>query len=159
MKAAGAVIVAGLVLLGGFGSAPAADFKDKVKVEVLSVGLHPGMDPGMYVCAFGHLHIKATVENLAGRALGKIKVSGKAYDTDGKLIRRYVAEPRIIAAMATIEYFINLTDTSGGSGANFLIRWTAAQPVSQPVVEGVHAYFRGTQSLGFVTSGRVTATR
>lgn len=79
------------------------------------------------------------------------------YDTDGKLIRRYAEQPRSIGPMATVEYFINLTDTSGGSGANFLIRWSAAQPVSQPVIEGVHAYFRGTQSLGFVTTGRVTA--
>lgn len=81
------------------------------------------------------------------------------YDTDGKLIRHYASEPRVIGPMGTIEYFINLTDTSGGSGANFLIAWAAPQPVSQPVVEGVHAYFRGTQSLGFVTTGRVIADR
>lgn len=79
------------------------------------------------------------------------------YDTDGKLIRHYADQPKAIGPMATVEYFINLTDTSGGSGANFVIRWNAAQPVSQPVIEGVHAYFRGTQSLGFVTTGRVTA--
>jgi hypothetical protein len=33
---------------------------EKVKVEIESVGLHPGMNPGMYVCASGHLHIKGT---------------------------------------------------------------------------------------------------
>lgn len=82
MKAAGAVIVAGLVLLGGFGSALAADFKEKVKVEVLSVGLHPDMDPGMYVCAGGHLHIKGTAQNLAGVPLGPIKVAGRAFGAD-----------------------------------------------------------------------------
>ena len=42
----------------------AADLKDKVKVEIDSVGLHPGMEPGMYVCGLGHLHIKGTVQNL-----------------------------------------------------------------------------------------------
>lgn len=77
------------------------------------------------------------------------------YDTDGKLIRHYAEQPRIIGPMATVEYFVTLTDTSGGSGANFLIRWSAAQAVSDPVVEGVHAYFRGTHSLGFLTQGRV----
>lgn len=44
--------------------------RDKVKVETLRVGLHLGLDPGMCVCAGGHLQIKATVQNLAGVALG-----------------------------------------------------------------------------------------
>lgn len=55
-------------------------------MDVEYVGLHPGMDPGMYICARGHLHIKATVQNLAGVPLGQIKVAGKAYGLDGKLL-------------------------------------------------------------------------
>jgi hypothetical protein len=64
----------------------AADLKDKVKVEVESVGLHPGMDPAMYVCAGGHLHIKATVQNLAEVPLRQVKVAGRAFDGAGKLL-------------------------------------------------------------------------
>ena len=64
----------------------AADLKDKVKVEVDSVGLHPGMDPAMYVCAGGHLHIKGTVQNLAEVPLRQVKVAGRAFDGDGKLL-------------------------------------------------------------------------
>ena len=79
-------LIVGLVMLGGFSGALAADLKDKVKVQTASVGLHPGMDPGMYVCALNHLHIKGTVENLAGVPLGQIKVAGKAFDADGKLL-------------------------------------------------------------------------
>jgi hypothetical protein len=75
-----------LVMLGGLSPALAADLKDKVKVEIASVGLHPGMDPGMYVCAGNHLHIKGTVQNLAGVPLGQIKVAGKAFGPDGKLL-------------------------------------------------------------------------
>ncbi len=86
MRATVAFITVALVLLGGFSAAVAADLKDKVKVEIASVGLHPGMDPGMYVCALNHLHIKGTVENLAGVPLGQIKVAGKALDADGKLL-------------------------------------------------------------------------
>ena len=79
-------LVIGLLMLGGFAVSLAADLKDKVKVETLSVGLHPGMDPGLYICANNHLHIKGTVHNLADVALGKIKVSGKAFAVDGKLL-------------------------------------------------------------------------
>jgi len=86
MRADIAFITVALAIVGVLGHALAADLKDKVKVEIASVGLHPGMDPGMYVCALGHLHIKGTVENLAGVALGKIKVAGRAFDADGKLL-------------------------------------------------------------------------
>jgi hypothetical protein len=86
MKAAFVSLIVALVILGGIRAAPAVDLKDMVKVEIASVGLHPGMDPGMYVCALNHLHIKGTVENLAGVPLGQIKVAGKAFDADGKLL-------------------------------------------------------------------------
>jgi hypothetical protein len=33
-----------------------------------------------------HLHIKGTVENLAGVPLGQIKVAGEAFDATGKLL-------------------------------------------------------------------------
>lgn len=86
MKKTLAWLVGSLVMLGGVIPALATDLKDKVKIEILSVGLHPGMDPGLYVCAAGHLHVKGTVENLARVALGPIKVAGKAFDADGKLL-------------------------------------------------------------------------
>jgi hypothetical protein len=79
-------LVVAIAILGGLSPAFAADMKDKVKMEVGSVGLHPGMDPGLYVCALGHLHIKGTLENLSDVSLGQIKVAGKAFDADGKLL-------------------------------------------------------------------------
>jgi hypothetical protein len=82
-------MVAGVVAaLIGITLSPVAakDFKDKVKVEIESVGLHPGMDPGMYVCASGHLHIKGSVENLSNVALRHVKVAGRAFDANGKLL-------------------------------------------------------------------------
>lgn len=66
----------------------AAELKDKVKIEVSSVGLHPGMEPGLYVCASNHLHIKGTVQNLGDVALGRIKVGGKALDGEGSCWER-----------------------------------------------------------------------
>ena len=75
-----------LLLSGGSFVSMAADMKDKVKVETDTVGLHPGMEPGMYVCASNHLHINGTVQNLTQRTLGKIKVTGKAFGADGKLL-------------------------------------------------------------------------
>lgn len=86
MKAIAIPLLVGFLTLAGLDAALAADLKSKVKLEVESVGLHPGMDPGMYVCASNHLHIKGTVQNMTGVTLGRIKVSGKAFAADGKLL-------------------------------------------------------------------------
>lgn len=85
MKTTAGLIVM-VVILGGSMAALAVNLKDKVKVEIESVGLHPGMDPGTYVCAAGHLHIKGTVQNLADISLGQIKVAGKAFGPEGKVL-------------------------------------------------------------------------
>lgn len=75
-----------LLMLGGISTLQAADMKDKVKAEIGTVGLHPGMDPGMYVCAANHLHIKGTVQNQAGIPVGRVKVAGNVFGADGKLL-------------------------------------------------------------------------
>ncbi len=94
MKQTGISLIAALVILGAFAPAQAANLKDQVKVEIDSMGLHPGLAPGMYVCASSHLHIKATVANLASLALGKIKVAGEAYGPDRALLGKATASTK-----------------------------------------------------------------
>ena len=86
MKATLAFSLFAFAMFAGPTVTVAGDLKDKVKIEIDSVGPHPGMDPGMYVCAAGHLHIKGTVQNLANAPVGSIKVAGKVFDADGKLL-------------------------------------------------------------------------
>jgi hypothetical protein len=86
MKACVGWAVIAILIAGAALAVPAADLKDKVKIEVSSVGLHPGMDPGLYVCALDHLHVKGTVQNTGDVPLGRIKVGGQAFDGDGKLL-------------------------------------------------------------------------
>jgi hypothetical protein len=86
MKAVIAWSVVALMMLGGGGVALAGDLKDEVKIEIESTEVHSGMEPGMYVCAAGHLHLKGTVQNLSGVPMGPIKVTGKVFDADGKVL-------------------------------------------------------------------------
>ena len=86
MKAVIAWSVVALMMLGGGGVALASDLKDEVKIEIESTEVHSGMEPGMYVCAAGHLHIKGTVQNLTSVPVGPVKVAGKVFDADGKLL-------------------------------------------------------------------------
>lgn len=78
--------IAAIMMLGGIDVALAGDPKDDVKIEIESTQVHPGMEPGTYVCAVGHLHIKGTVQNLTGVPVGPIKVAGKVFDADGNVL-------------------------------------------------------------------------
>ena len=107
-----------LGIFAGLGPALAADakdMKDKVKVEVESVGLHPGMDPGLYVCANGHLHIKGTVQNMSDVPLGQVKLAGKAFDADGKLLGTAASTTKqvILAPRQKTEFNLEFLDVTG----------------------------------------------
>jgi hypothetical protein len=74
------------IAIGGALTAAAAELKKEVTVEIQSAGPHADMAPGMYVCAEGHLHIKGTVQNLTEVPVGPIKVAGKVFDANGKVL-------------------------------------------------------------------------
>ena len=76
------------------------------------------------------------------------------YDTDGKLLREFYKEPKTLGPLQSTDVFVENKDMTGGAGANFLVVWDAEKPVNPPIVEAVHAYFFGTQSLVFTSAGR-----
>jgi hypothetical protein len=78
-------IVASMATAGMLGVG-AAELKKEVTVEIQSAGPHADMAPGMYVCAEGHLHIKGTVQNLTEAPVGAVKVAGKVFDANGKVL-------------------------------------------------------------------------
>ncbi len=88
-------IAAIIFILGTFAPGHAANLKDQVKAEIDSMGLHPGIPPGMYVCGSTHLHVKASVENLTSLVLGQIKVAGKAYGPDRALLGKATASTKM----------------------------------------------------------------
>jgi len=94
MKVTAALLIVMLAALGGFNAALAVNLKDKVNVDVKGVDFQFGMVPGAYVCAAGHLHVKATVQNLADVALGKITVAGRAFGPGDKLLGTATASTR-----------------------------------------------------------------
>ena len=84
-----AVIVGPIIALAmswGVGTSVAASLADEVKVEMDSSAVHPGMEPGKYICGAGHLHIKGTVQNLSAAAVGPVKVAGTVFDANGKVL-------------------------------------------------------------------------
>ena len=79
-------------------------------------------------------------------------LSAQYYDTDGKKLREYLPTPKLIGPMGTYEIFVPRSDDTGGSGANFVIRWKADKPTSVPLVQGVHANLPAGRAIAFTTS-------
>ena len=66
-------------------------------------------------------------------------LSARYYETQGKFLREYVQKPTVLPPFGTLELFVELHDESGGSGANFLIKWEADTAINPPLVEALHA--------------------
>lgn len=115
MQRNAAWLIAGLLVFGSLTSALGANLVEKVKIDTESAGLQPGMDPGMYVCAAGHLHIRGTVQNLAEVTLGSVKVAGKVFDAQGKVLGTATAsteQPRL-APRAKTEFDLEFPSVTG----------------------------------------------
>jgi hypothetical protein len=80
------------------------------------------------------------------------------YDSDGTLVRKYIERPIEIAALASVDFFVDTTDTSGGSGAKFIVEWVAQTKVSEPAIEAVMIGSGFQQGISFVSPGRVIKT-
>ena len=79
--------------------------------------------------------------------------SVRYYDTAGKLLREYLQTPLVLAPLGSSDVFVEHKDSLGGTGANFLVDWTADAPVSAPLLETVNGYFFGAQSGVFTSRG------
>jgi hypothetical protein len=77
------------------------------------------------------------------------------YDSTGKRLRDYVEKPAALPALGSVEFVIQRSDTSGGPGANFLIRWKGPAGVDEPIVEAVMLGQSGNAGISFTSAGRV----
>jgi Protein of unknown function (DUF3124) len=82
-------------------------------------------------------------------------VSVVYYDTDGKQVKAYLDQPRQLPALASTRFVVPESDTSGGSGAKFIVEWKADVQVTPPVVEAVMIGTKMGQGISFVSQGRV----
>lgn len=85
--------------------------------------------------------------------------SADYYDSEGERIRTYIESPVPLGPMASIRYVIKEADKVGGSGANFLVEWTADRPVDPPIIESVMIGAQTQQGISFTSRGRVIRER
>jgi hypothetical protein len=77
------------------------------------------------------------------------------YDTNGTLIRSFLARPLELKPLATAEFLVERNDAKGGSGANFLVDWVSKEIVSEPIIESVMIDTSAQQGVSFTCGGVV----
>ena len=127
--------------------------------------IHLSMGQSVYVAVYSHIYsgIKARPFDLV--AILSIRntdinqpvtiVSIKYYDSDGKLLKEYLDEPIELKALASTRYIIMEGDKTGGSGANFIVKWKSNIRVTPPIIEAVMIGTHSGQGISFVSRGQV----
>ncbi len=118
----------------------------------------------VYVPAYSHIYHKDGAPALLTIMLsirntslehGIVVDSVRYFDTFGKEVKSYLKKPLRLGPLTTTEFLVERDDTTGGSGANFLVRWTSEKTVSDPVIEAVMIDTDVQQGISFVRSGTV----
>jgi hypothetical protein len=123
-----------------------------------------GQEQTIFVPAYSHVYTRTGQEYLLAITLSIrntsftdsiLLTSVRYYDTKGSLVKKYSKKVLQIPPLATAEFFVQDEDTSGGSGANFIVKWNAIQGVSEPVIEAVMIGTTSGQGISLISPGRV----
>ncbi|ADD68401.1 conserved hypothetical protein [Denitrovibrio acetiphilus DSM 12809] len=119
----------------------------------------------VYVPAYSHIYVgpkvspfelSVTLSIRNTNAAEPISVSvADYYNSDGKLIKQFIDKTIILKPFATVSYKVSEYDKTGGSGANFLVKWHADKEVHPPVIESVMIGTRSSQGISFTSRGVV----
>jgi len=74
--------------------------------------------------------------------------------SNGELLRNYLKNPIKLNAMASTRYVVEESNKSGGSGANFIVRWKSDNNVNEPIIEGIMIGTKAQQGISFLSRGR-----
>ena len=122
----------------------------------------------VYVPAYSHVYTADNAEplNLAmtlfvrntDPARSIILTRVEYFDSGGKRLRELLPKPLQIGPMASVDFFVEESDESGGASPSLVVRWAATEPTSNPVVESVMIGTAGTQGISFTAQGRAISS-
>jgi len=76
------------------------------------------------------------------------------YETQGKLLKHFLEEPITLAPLGSERYIVPQKDTSGGSGANFIVDWHSEKAINPPIIESVMIGTQSQLGISFTSRGR-----
>ena len=130
------------------------------KPEPLAEG--EGKSLSLYVPVYSHLYFGGgrpillettlSVRNISPTDRSHVQKIGY-YDTDGELVAELLERPIVLGPLQTLKFVIPQRDSSGGSGANFLVDWVDSDGSVEPLVEAVMIGNVGTQGISLRAVG------
>lgn len=149
--------------------APPAPVSTPLKTVTLDNTVKILVGQTVYVPIYSHIYIweQSRVMNLTATLsvrntdmTNPMIIAGVSYyDTNGTLVRKYLEQAVELGPLAATNFVISQEDTSGGSGAAFIVEWVAQKQVSTPVIEAVMINTSSNQGLSFISQGRVIKSR
>ncbi len=82
-------------------------------------------------------------------------LSADYYGSDGKLIAKYVPKAVTLNPLSSVRFVVKESDTAGGSGASFIVRWKSSADVTDPVIESVMIGAKTQQGISFTSRGAI----
>ncbi|MBU2644891.1 DUF3124 domain-containing protein [bacterium] len=76
------------------------------------------------------------------------------YDTQGKNLKRYLDQPVVLKSLESLRYIVPHKDKSGGSGANFIVKWRSDRLLNPPIIESIMIGTQYQQGISFTSRGR-----
>ncbi len=76
------------------------------------------------------------------------------YETQGKLLKHFIHAPVTLGPLVSERYIIPQNDSSGGSGANFIVIWQADAPTNPPIIETVMIGSQSQLGISFTSRGQ-----
>ena len=135
--------------------------------QLSHAGQNSGLSDGqtIYVPAYSHIYtgnrespflltVTLSIRNIDPKRQIAITLVDY-YETQGKLVKKYVEKPITLKPLESLRYVVPEKDTSGGSGANFIVEWKADTPVNPPIVETIMIGTQMQQGVSFTSRGRV----
>jgi hypothetical protein len=146
-------------------SNPGTDTQSQPQEITLDKNFKIAMGQTIYVPIYSHIYFdnRQTVFNLAATLSIRntdlnnpiVIKSVRYYDTNGQFLKQYLERPQQLGPLASTDFIVERTDTSGGSGANFIVEWIAQKTVTEPIVEAVAIGTESTQGISFISPGKV----
>jgi hypothetical protein len=129
-------------------------------------GLSAGQS--IYVPAYSHIYtgnreqpflltVTLSIRNIDPEHPIKI-IAADYFETQGTLLKKFIDTPVTLKPLGSLRYIIPQKDKSGGSGANFIVRWESGQSgqsVNPPIAESIMIGTQSQQGISFTSRGRV----
>ena len=121
-----------------------------------------------YVPAYSHIYggnrerlilLAVTLSIRNTDAKNAITITSVEYfGTKGELLRQYLENPLALKPFESTRYVVPQKDKSGGSGANFVVKWKSDKSVNPPIIESVMIGVDGQQGISFTSRGQAITT-